>query len=63
MAQVKKDMEKTKEDPEYQEAFKQLEEQRQKLRIDEAAAKLREKARQQELKLRGAQEQSANMSE
>jgi len=61
MAQVKKDMEKTKEDPQYQEAFKQLEEQRQKLRIDEAAAKLREKARQQEAKLRGAQEQSANM--
>ena len=34
-AEVKKDMEKTKEDPQYQEAFKQLEEQRQKLRIDE----------------------------
>jgi import inner membrane translocase subunit TIM44 len=61
MDQVKKDMEKSKQDPQYQEAFKELENQRQKLRLDEAAAKLRERARQQEEKLKGAQEQSANM--
>merc|ERR1719310_2515583 len=54
-------MEKSRQDPQYQEAFKELENQRQKMRIDEAAAKLREKARQQEEKLRGVQEQSTNM--
>ena len=34
-SEVKKDMEKNKQDPEYQDAFKELEKQRQKLRIDE----------------------------